>query len=480
MASLSDGLIRKGELRRPALQAAVILGCVGLLALFGSQANRLSPKMVLAGVVGLLFCWLCLRSMEIGLTAFMAVGGVVGFSIGTGTESSISPAMMLVALCAGLWVVRMVTAREIRLAASGLNVPLLGFLGSAMLSWIVSRSAVGPLVTLPGNFFTVQAGQFGIYALAAAAFWLGANHQVEERVLKIWTTLLIGLGMAVFVWDLAAGWRHNPGYWMGSLFMWPVVLLVAQLLFNPRISRGWRLVGWGAVPLWGLWTARACIGFKGGWVPALLSMLLLLLLKSWRHLAAGLLVLVLLVAAVGPSQITNLLLDNEQDSASVLRSSLWEDVFRMGLRSPVVGLGLASYSYYWNVPSFQSKSYQYVNHRAFSRQQYTPAAHNMFADVFAQMGGVGLGFLLWAIAAGLRLGLGAHRSARSGFGRAYAAGVLCGFVSQAVSSFFFADWLLPYVYNLGFYGFPQAAYTWLLLGSLVPLARQADAKRGSE
>ena len=44
--------------------------------------------------------------------------------------------------------------------------------------------------------------------------------------------------------------------------------------------------------------------------------------------------------------------------------------------------------------------------------------------------------------------------------------MLAGFAAQIVASFFFAEWLLPYVYNLGFGNFPQAAYAWLLLGTL--------------
>jgi magnesium-transporting ATPase (P-type) len=103
----------------------------------------------------------------------------------------------------------------------------------------------------------------------------------------------------------------------------------------------------------------------------------------------------------------------------------------------------------------------------------------MFADVFAQTGILGLFFLVWALVAALWFGWHARRRQLSGFGRAYLYGVLCGFASLTVASFFFAEWLLPYVYNLGLAGFRQSVYAWLLLGTLVGLGAGRQAADGA-
>jgi hypothetical protein len=256
--------------------------------------------------------------------------------------------------------------------------------------------------------------------------------------------------------------------------MWPVVMSVGQVVFNPKLRLAWKVLSLGVVGIWGLWAVRACITFKGGWVPALLALCLLFALKSWRLLLAAVLIGGVIVLAVGPGIVKDALLEDEAASANPVRPALWLDVFRMGLRSPVFGLGLATYSYHWQDLTFESISYQYTSTTAFRRELYSPPAHNMYADVFAQMGVLGTVFLLWTVVAGLRLGFRASGRAPTEFSRAFAHSVLCGFASLAISSFFFADWLLPYVYNIGLRGFPQAAYTWLFLGTLVPLAKGRD------
>jgi hypothetical protein len=456
--------------------ALLSAGCLTLIALIGHQASPAMMQLVLAGTLGLILLALILQRMELGLTVLVVAGGTAGFSIGTGTHSAINLAMILVSLLAGVWVLRMAAVRRLRLVPSGLNLPLLAFLGSAVLSWIAASVAAGHSVRLPGNILTVQAGQFAIYALSAAAFFLGANHPLGQRTLKVWTGFIVVIGTAIMGWDVAVGWKHAVGMWNGSLYMWPVVLLVAQGLFNPRLASRWWVLAGGAVGFWAVWVARACVSFKGGWVPALLALCLLLLLKSRRLMLVCLLIAGLIVVAIGPATVWSAVVENEGATANPVRAALWLDVFRMGLRSPVFGLGLVAYSSYWGAPSLESVSYEYVSPYAYGQRQYAPPAHNMYADVFAQMGSLGLALLLWVLAAGICLGFRATRQAPVGFSRAYAYAVLCGFASMAVSSFFFADWLLPYVYNVGLKGFPQTAYTWLFLGTLVPLA----AARGGD
>ncbi len=463
----TDNPLRPNRTLVVKLVASCSLAAIACIAPKVSQYNAL----YMCGVVVALGLTLAsLKNMAVGLTALVLSAGTVSFTIGTGTQSAINLAMLLVSLLAGIWVLRMAATRRLRLMPSWLNGPLLAFLGSALLSWIAANVAAGSSVRLPGNILTVQGGQFAVYALSAAAFFLGANHALGERTLKAWTWFLVLLGTGIMVWDLAAGSRHSVGGWTGSLYMWPVVLLVGQVLFNPMLSRPWKVLAWTVVLVWVLWVTRAAIVWKGAWVPALLGLCLLFALKSWRLLLAAVLIVGIIVLAVGPGIVKDALLEDEAASANPVRPALWLDVFRMGLRSPVFGLGLATYSYHWQDPTFESISYRYVSTSAFQRDAYNPPAHNMYADVFAQMGALGMVFLLWTLLAGIRLGFLASRQAPAGFSQAYACSVLCGFVSMVISSFFFADWLLPYVYNIGLRGFPQAAYTWLLLGTLVPLA----------
>jgi hypothetical protein len=256
-----------------------------------------------------------------------------------------------------------------------------------------------------------------------------------------------------------------------------VVLLLAQVLFNPGLDRRLKLLGLGALGIWAVWAVRVALGYKSSYVPAMIAFAILLLFKSKRLFVVAAVAALVVILAVSPARIGRALVSGEQYSATSIRSNLWLDVFRLGARSPVLGLGPANYTYYWQDKTFHSLSYEHINRYAFTREAYAPPAHNMFADLFAQTGAVGLFLFSWALAGGLWLGWQALRRPLSGFVRAYALGVLAGFAALIVASFFFAEWLLPYVYNLGFRNFPQAAYAWLLLGTLAWVGT-AEGERG--
>jgi hypothetical protein len=93
----------------------------------------------------------------------------------------------------------------------------------------------------------------------------------------------------------------------------------------------------------------------------------------------------------------------------------------------------------------------------------------MLVDIYAQSGLVGLALFLWGIGAALWLAYRLRRRLAPGFFQAHATGVLCGSAALAFSSVFFADWMMPYVYNITITGFSHSVYTWLLIGTLVPI-----------
>jgi hypothetical protein len=57
---------------------------------------------------------------------------------------------------------------------------------------------------------------------------------------------------------------------------------------------------------------------------------------------------------------------------------------------------------------------------------------------------------------------------KSGFAIGYANGMVAAGVA-AMAIMFLADWVLPYVYNIGFPGFQASVLLWLFMGGLVVL-----------
>ena len=455
--------------RMVALRLLIIGGVLAFCAYLGFRPLPISPVLLAGGLAALLLGLLAARSMPTALTLLVASSAVVGFSLQTGTQSPVHLSLLLVVLYTAVWLLRMALERRLRLAPCAANLPMLLFLVAVFLSWIAGYALWKPTVPLPGNALSVQVGQVAMYVLSAAAFFLSANHPLSPRLLKVWTGTLIALGLGAVLLDLVGIGR--PAGITGGLLMWPFVLLWALLLFAPGLPRWLRAAGWLSLPLWGLWVWRYAFAWKGGWVPALLALGVLILLRS-RWAFAVLLVGVVILAALNWEVLFPLAYAPEEAGGSLLRLPIWYDILRMTARSPLLGLGPVNYMYYWRDPTFSPYSIQFTNWWAWFYIGYAPPSHNMFVDVLAQTGVIGLALFLWAAIAIALLANQARRRLPEGFLQAYAHGVLAGFLALLLASFVFADWLIPFVYNITIRGFQHSVYSWLLIGTLVPLLQQ--------
>lgn len=452
---------------QPLLRQGLVVVGVLLLSLWIGYRPPLSPFWIAASLGLLLAGFLALRSTPAVLTLLIATSPILDLSLSTGTQSPLHFSLVGIGLCTAVWMLRMLVERRFRFAPSPANRPLLLFNGAVLLSWLAGYAFWKPTVPRPENALAVQAGQVAIFLLSAAAFFLAANHPLEEKLLRRWNGIIIALGLGGIVLDLLP-FGPRPAGLTGGMLMWPLVLLWAQLLFNPNLSRRTRLLGWLSLPLWGIWVWQVAFAWKGGWLPALLGLGVLLFFRSRQVFVLFLVVCIIWIAS-NWEVLAPLTYLPEEQGGSLLRPYIWYDVLRLSAHSPLLGLGPANYMYYWRDPTFESLSLQRTNWWAWYYWGYAPPSHNMFIDIFAQTGLVGTFFFLWAVVALLRLTRQAGRDLPSGFAQAYARGVQAGFLALLVASFAFADWLLPFVYNITIKGFQHSLYSWLLLGSLVPL-----------
>ncbi|MGC9025003.1 MAG: O-antigen ligase family protein [Chloroflexia bacterium] len=467
--TIVDWSSRIAHHRTRALRLLIIGGVLAFCAYLGFLPLPISPLVLAAGLGALLLGLLALRSMPAALTLLVATSPIADLSISTGTQSPLHFSLVWIGLCTVVWLLRTFLERRLRLAPSPANRPLLLFSGAALLSWLAGYAFWKPTVPRPTNALAVQAGQIAIFILSAAAFFLAGSHPLRPQTLKFWTGIVIALGLGAVLLDLAGIGR--PAGVTGGLLMWPFVLLWALLLFVPDMPPWLRATGWLSLPLWGLWVWQVAFGWKSGWFPTLLGLGFLLLARS-RTLFIVFLAVCLVVVIVNWEILAPLTYLPEEQGGSLLRPAIWYDVLRLAAHSPILGLGPANYMYYWRDPTFTSFSLERTNWWAWYSWGYAPPSHNMFVDIFAQTGLVGLGLFLWLIVALLRLGHRAGRDLPAGFAQAYARGVQAGFLALLASSFFFADWLLPFVYNITIKGFQHSLYSWLLLGSLVSLYTQ--------
>jgi hypothetical protein len=94
------------------------------------------------------------------------------------------------------------------------------------------------------------------------------------------------------------------------------------------------------------------------------------------------------------------------------------------------------------------------------------SSHNNYVDLFAHTGLLGLGLFLWFAAELFFLGWRLSDRYPTGFTGGYVGGMTAAWVGSLVVMLL-ADWMLPFVYNIGFPGFQASILVWLFLGGLV-------------
>lgn len=480
-------LSRLGNLEHPLTRLAliVIAGLVAAWVGYASpgyaNANGVYFPRTLFVVLGIpILLWVCqltLRRMTLALTALIVISPLINTTISTSTQSPLNLTIVIVGGLGILWLLRMLLVdKRLTMNATPMNGLLAVFLVVAALAWLASYAMWDWRVIRPANAFTVQAGQYAMFLLSVTAFWLTANHRLSETLLTRWTLLIIGIGFLGIVTEIREMYPRPFPAVAGALLMWPVVLMLAQLLFNPASKVLAWLAGGVGLALWAVWVRLPEIySFKGGWAPALIAMGLLVVLR-WPRLIFVFGLVGALLVVVDPGRVISDLINGEIASGTSYRPIIWSDVWRLTEPSWLLGLGPVNYMYYFPMLGNSSATLQHIFERSpfwapTSTSIHVPS-HNMYVDLLAQTGILGLSIFVAFELVALRFAWRLAHQLRPGFLRAYVYGVLCGCAALFIGSFSFADWLIPFVYNITIAGFRHSVYTWLLLGTLVAIHHQ--------
>jgi hypothetical protein len=427
-------------------------------ALLACRASQRWLLLLVGGGAALIF-W---RWPPAGLVALVAASLVVPFEVGTGTQTTLNAAVLLVALLLGLWLLDVVVRRRRAwLLPSRPVYALLALVGAAVLAFLAGQLPWFPASAAP--LFS-QLGGLAVYGLSAGAFLLAA-HQVRDRCWLerlTWVFLALG-GLYVAGRLLPPLGRLTGGVFQrgstGSLFwVWLVALASGQALFNRRLGDAWRLA-LGALAVAALYVGLVqSRSWASGWLPPVTALVAVLWAGAprWRW---GLVLVGVPAVALGWQRLFDLVMVNEEYSA-MTRWEAWRILAEIVRVSPLLGLGPANY--YWYTPLYPILGW----HVRFN-------SHNQYVDLVAQTGILGLACFLWFAWETWRLGGGLRERLPDGFERAYVCGALGGLVGTMAAGML-ADWVLPFVYNIGLFGFRASVLGWLFLGGLVCLEQLAN------
>lgn len=274
------------------------------------------------------------------------------------------------------------------------------------------------------------------------------------------TWVFLGLGTLFFLMQILPGLKsysfriYSYGAVSSLFWTWMVALSFGQALYNKDLHT-WQRAGLFLVTFSTFYFAYTFIdGWKSGWVPALVVMGVIIFLRSPK--IAMIIIISVIVAA--PVFIITLISSDQYSYETRLEALII--IAQIIKVSPILGLGPANY--YWYTPLFPIRGYAV---------QFN--SHNQYVDLVAQTGLLGLIAFLWIMFEIGNLGLRLRKSAPEGFAVAYvfsALGGLAGMLTAAI----LGDWVIPFVYNIGFTGFRSSLFGWLFLGGLVALKNIID------
>ena len=461
-------------LRQPLQSATLRAALVAVVVLLAAAYLGRRPSVFWLGLLAAGIGGLALFAQPVlGLPALVLAALVVPIEFGTGTDVKLNPATLLIPVLLAVWLLVMVTRRHISLAPSATNRPLALFLLASLLSLLIGRATWDPMVPMGGNFLLVQLAQWAIFALSAGAFWLAANLVKDERWLWRLTAgfLLVGGGVAilrVLPGMAGIGGRFTTMAFIRSPFWVLLAALAAgQLLFNRALSLPWRsflAVVLGASLVYALVQQQEAASNWVG-VAAALGTLIWLRFPRLRWPIAALLIALIAAGILLPRVYEFAGGDKEWEVSGGSRLALTQRVIEVTLRNPVTGLGPAAYRPYANATPLR------YGHANWVAPQIN--SHNNYVDLFAHGGILGLLLFAWVVWEVARLGLRLRLRYTKDFSAGYVNGLLAAGAGSLVLMAL-ADWILPFVYNIGFGGFQASMLVWLFLGGLVALENMGD------
>jgi O-antigen ligase len=233
-------------------------------------------------------------------------------------------------------------------------------------------------------------------------------------------------------------------------------LSFSQLAFNKRLRPPARLA-LAALIIGALLVSLVKDGkWTSGWLPPLAAVAVILWVSRSRLAWISILIGILMVFMKADS--FQRLLFSGNTYSIFTRLEAWRIIAEIVKVSPWLGLGPSNY--YWYTPLYSILGYTVEFN-----------SHNNYVDLVAQVGVLGLLAFLWFAWELWRVGLRLRDQVPAGFQRAFVYGALGGLVGMLVSGML-GDWILPFIYNIGFRGFRGSMVGWIFLGGLLALEIQ--------
>ncbi len=454
--------IWQGQLGMLFMRWAIILGVLGLsvlLALVGERETLITLLVLLVLLAGML---ILLWKPDLGIFAILFGGFFVPFS-GPG---GVNLAVLATALFIGLWVLDMIIRqRNIYVNDPATALPILVFIIGCIISFGIGQLTWYPLARHAP--LDTQLGGMAIYILSPLVLLAFGNLIRDVRWLKAftWTFLVIGAVyiLARLVPMVASYGRliYQNGATVSSVFwIWLLMIPLSQVMYNNKLIKAHRLALIVMVIAVVFVAVVMSFDWKSGFIPPLAGAACLFAIRYRRRILWFLPLLIIGAIFVVYQAITT------EEYSWFSRLDAWLIVINLSMVSPIFGIGFANY--YWYTPLFSIMGW---------RVSFN--SHSQYVDIFSQTGFWGLVCFMWIFWTLGKLAWRLKDSAPEGFERAFVYGALGSMAGMIVAGGL-VDWVLPFTYNIGMYGFRGSIVGWLFLGGLLTINQVVKEKTATE
>ncbi|HLF25338.1 MAG TPA: O-antigen ligase family protein [Anaerolineae bacterium] len=439
------------DIQRFLRRAAIILACLGLSWGISQSSLLKAVPLLIMGAIGVSILIVLAFKLDWGVLLLLLVTLFLPVGFATGSQSPITISLALTAVLGLAWFVRMpVERKRVSLLPSPLNRPLLAFAAVAIVSLIWSNITRDPFVRVWESFPRAQLGALSTMVLSPVAALLITNQLKTAKHIRrfIGCFLVAGiLGLIRSFGDLNLPFPNTRGLFP----LWIITLTAGQALFNEKLSRRVRLFFLAIAAAWFIYQFGQGITWKSGWLPPLVALLGLSVLRSRALFAVALIAGMIFVFAKWDSLSRSF--EEEQVESGNTRAAAWEINWQFTHEHLFLGMGPAGYAVYYMT---------YVPNQGM-------ATHNNYIDVVAQTGVLGLAIFAWMLLAGGRAAWETTRRIRSrGFDYALAISLLCGYAGLIVAMAL-GDWFIPFAYTQGIAGYDYTVWGWMMIGLIMLL-----------
>jgi len=366
----------------------------------------------------------------------------------------VHPGMVILVVMSLLWILTGLTQRrKFTILTSRTVFPLVALIIVSCISFGVGQ--------LPWFNFVrhaplpAQVGGIAIVILSAAAYILVADLVRDLRWLKWMTGIFLVFGGIIMAGFILPGMdkvvqKIIHGQTTGGLFSaWLAAIAFSQCLFNRDLGKGWRISLGVLLLAFCFYGLVVRFDWKSIWMPGLASIFAIIAFRYPRF-GIGLFLLGLVPIWLGYGQF----LATDEYSVST-RVEGWSILAEIIKANPLLGLGFGNYYYY--TPLFSIRGF-FVSFNS----------HNNYIDIIAQTGLIGLFCFLWFTWQAGKTGWNLRNKFSDGFSKAYIYGALGGLVGTLTAGML-GDWILPFIYNIGFGGLRNGLVGWMFLGGIEAL-----------